>query len=95
MTAVVVLSANEVESLIAMAVDRAVDKVLAGRQHPETWLPVGVVAARLAKSDKTIRNWIREGRFTRVSGGEGSPYLVSSLEVDALSCAANSSPDAS
>tara|TARA_R110002073_G_scaffold198391_1_gene357408 strand:- start:71 stop:346 length:276 start_codon:yes stop_codon:yes gene_type:complete len=88
---VVVISPDELEAMI----ERAVSKALGAAKGPEAWLPVATVAARLKKSDKTIRNWCKEGRFTRVSGGDGSPYLVSSLEVDALSRSANSSPVAS
>lgn len=91
MNQVVVISPEELEAII----ERAVCKALGAAKGPEAWLPVATVAARLKKSDKTIRNWCKEGRFTRVSGGGGSPYLVSSLEVDALSLCANSSPDAS
>jgi hypothetical protein len=91
MNQVVVISPDELEAII----ERAVSKALGAAKGPDAWLPVATVAARLKKSDKTIRNWCKEGRFTRVSGGDGSPYLVSSLEVDALSLSANSSPDAS
>ena len=91
MTAVIVISPDELRSLIGEAVRDALDATA----KPEVGLPVAAVASRLGKSEKTIRNWIREGRFTRVSGGDGSPYLVSSLEVDELSRSAKSSPDAS
>jgi|AntAceMinimDraft_1070359.scaffolds.fasta_scaffold01938_14 uncharacterized protein involved in high-affinity Fe2+ transport len=91
MSQVVVISPDELEAII----ERVVSKALGAAKGPEAWLPVATVAARLKKSDKTIRNWCKEGRFTRVSGGDGSPYLVSSLEVDELSLSANSSPDAS
>ena len=91
MNQVVVISPNDLEALI----ERAVSKALGASKGPEAWLSVATVAKRLGKSEKTIRNWIRDGRFTRVSGGEGAPYLVSSLEVGELSRSANSSPDAS
>jgi len=91
MNQVVVISPDELEAII----ERAVGKALGAAKGPEAWLNVAMVAKRLGKSEKTIRNWCKEGRFTRVSGGDGSPYLVSSLEVDALSLSANSSPDAS
>lgn len=91
MNQVVVISPDELRALIGEAVLSA----LQATAKPEAWLPVAEVAARLGKDPKTIRNWIKEGRFTRVSGGDGSPYLVSSLEVDELSRSANSSPDAS
>lgn len=91
MTALVVISPDDLRSMIADAVREAMNSVAA----PEAMLPVSEVAARLGKSEKTIRNWINDGRFTRVSGGEGRPYLISSLEVDALSKSARSSPEAS
>lgn len=91
MNQVVVISPDELKALIQNAISDALGAV----KGPEVWLPVGTVASRLGKSEKTIRNWIKEGRFTRVSGGDGSPYLISSLEVDELSRSANSSPDAS
>lgn len=91
MNQVVVISPDELKALIQSAISEA----LGASKAPEVWLPVATVAARLRKSEKTIRNWIKEGRFTRVSGGDGSPYLVSSLEVDELSRSANSTPDAS
>lgn len=91
MNPVIVISPDELRNMIGEAVRDA----MLCTAKTEAWLPVAMVAERLGKSDKTIRNWIREGRFTRVSGGDGSPYLVSSLEVDALSRSANSSPDAS
>ena len=91
MNQVVVISPDELEAII----ERAVSKALGAAKGPEAWLPVATVAARLNKSEKTIRAWCKDGRFTRFSGGDGSPYLVSSLEVDALSVSANSSPDAS
>jgi len=91
MNQVVVISPDELEAII----ERAVGKALGAAKGPEAWLNVAMVAKRLGKSEKTIRNWCKEGRFTRVSGGDGSPYFVSSLEVDALSLSANSSPDAS
>lgn len=91
MNQVYVISLDDLEARI----ERAVCKALGAAKGPEAWLPVAEVAARLRKDPKTIRNWIKEGRFTRVSGGDGSPYLVSSLEVEALSRSANSSPDAS
>jgi len=91
MNQVVVISPDDLEALI----ERAVGKALCEVKKPEAWLPVKEVAARLGKSEKTIRSWINDGRFTRVSGGDGSPYLVSSLEIDELSRSANSSPDAS
>ena len=91
MNQVVVISPDELKALIQSAISEA----LSAAKGPEVWLPVSSVASRLSKSEKTIRSWIKDGRFTRVSGGDGSPYLVSSLEVDALSLSANSSPDAS
>lgn len=91
MNQVVVISPDELRALIQSAISEA----MGAAKGPEVWLPVASVASRLGKSEKTIRSWIKEGRFTRVSGGEGSPYLVSSLEVDELSRSANSSPDAS
>lgn len=91
MNQVVVISPDELEAII----ERAVSKALGAAKGPEAWLPVAIVAARLGKSEKTIRAMIHDGRLTRVSGGDGSPYAVSSLEVDALSLSANSSPDAS
>lgn len=91
MTAVIVISPDELRSIVAEAVRDAMNAAT----KPEAWLSVPAVADRLGKSDKTIRNWIADGRFTRVSGGEGRPYLISSLEVDALSRSASSSPDAS
>ncbi len=91
MNQVVVISPDELEAII----ERAVGKALGAAKGPEVWLPVATVAARLGKSEKTIRAMIHDGRLTRVSGGGGSPYAVSSLEVDALSRSANSSPDAS
>jgi hypothetical protein len=91
MNQVVVTSPEELEAII----ERAVSKALGAAKRPEAWLPVATVAARLSKDPKTIRAWCKEGRFTRFSGGDGAPYLVSSLEVDELSRSANSSPDAS
>ena len=91
MTQLVVISPDDLRCLIADAVKDAMQHT----SQPEAWLPVGTVAERLGKSEKTIRNWIKEGRFTRVSGGEGSPYLVSSLEVGELSRSASSSAEAS
>ena len=91
MTSLIIIPQDELEALI----ERAVGKALGAVEKTEAWLPVSNVAARLGKSEKTIRNWIKEGRFTRVSGGDGSPYLISSLEVDELSRSAKSSPDAS
>lgn len=91
MTAVIVISPDELRSMMLEVVREAMQATA----KPEAWLPVAEVAARLRKSEKTIRSWIREGRFTRVSGGDGSPYLISSLEVAELSRSANSSPDAS
>lgn len=91
MNQVVVISPDELKTLIQSAISEA----MGSAKGPEAWLPVATVAARLCKSEKTIRNWIKDGRFTRVSGGDGSPYLVSSLEVEELSRSANSSPDAS
>lgn len=91
MTSLIVISPDELRDMIGEAVRDA----MRSTTKPEAWLPVGNVAERLSKSEKTIRNWIADGRFTRVSGGDGRPYLISSLEVDALSRAANSSPDAS
>jgi len=91
MNQVVVISPDDLEALI----ERAVGKALGSAKGPEAWLPVSTVASRLGKSEKTIRNWINDGRFTRFSGGDGSPYLVSSWEVDELSRSANSSPEAS
>lgn len=91
MTQLVLISPDDLRCLIADAVKDAIQHT----SKPEAWLSVAMVAERLGKSEKTIRNWIKEGRFTRVSGGDGSPYLVSSLEVDELSRSANSSPDAS
>lgn len=91
MTAVIVIAPDDLRTLIGEAVRDA----LSTTSKPEAWLPVATVAERLGKSDKTIRSWIKEGRFTRYSGGDGSPYLLSSLEIDELSRSANSSPDAS
>jgi hypothetical protein len=87
----VLISPDELRAMMLSVVSEA----LGATKGPEVWFTVAMAANRLGKSDKTIRNWIKEGRFTRVSGGDGSPYLVSSLEVDALSLSANSSPDAS
>lgn len=91
MNQVIVTSPDQLEEMI----ERAVNKALGASRGPEAWLPVSIVAKRLGKSEKTIRTMIHDGRLTRVSGGDGSPYAVSSLEVDALSLSANSSPDAS
>ena len=91
MTDVIVISPDELRNMI----EEAVRDALRSTAKPEAWLPVAKVAERLGKSEKTIRNWIADGRFTRVSGGDGRPYLISSLEVDALSRSANSSPEAS
>ena len=91
MANIVVMETDDLRCLISEAVHDA----LQATAKPEAWLPVGQVAALLCKSEKTIRKWIKEGRFTRVSGGDGSPYLISSLEVGELSRSANSSPDAS
>ena len=91
MNEVVVMSPSELEALV----ERAVGKALGAVKRPEAMLPVASVAKRLGKSEKTIRNWIHDGRFTRVSGGDGSPYLISSLEVDELSRSASSFPEAS
>jgi hypothetical protein len=88
---VVVISPDELKALIQSAISEA----LGASRGPEVWLPVGIVATRLGKSEKTVRAMIHDGRLVRVSGGDGSPYSVSSLEVDALSVSANSSPDAS
>ena len=91
MTEVVVISPDELRNIVAEAVREA----MGAHAQTEAWLPVSTVAERLGKSEKTIRNWIVDGRFMRFTGGDGKPYLISSLEVDALSCAARSSPDAS
>ena len=91
MTSVIVISPDELRSMIGEAVRDAMQATA----KPEVWLTVAQVSERLGKSEKTIRNWIADGRFTRVSGGDGRPYLISSLEVDELSRSANSSPDAS
>lgn len=91
MNQVVVISPDELKALIQSAIAEA----LGAAKGPEAWLPVATVAARLGKDPKTIRAWIKGGRLTRVSGGDGEPYLISSLEVDELSRSANSSPDAS
>lgn len=91
MTSVIVISPDELRALIGEAVRDA----MRATAKPEAWLPVANVAERLGKSEKTIRSWIADGRFTRVSGGDGRPYLISSLEVDALSRSASSAPDAS
>lgn len=91
MNQVVVMTPDELEALFT----RALEKALGAAKGPEAWLNVATVAKRLGKNEKTIRNWIKEGRFSRVSGGDGSPYLISSLEVAELSRSANSSPDAS
>ncbi len=91
MTKLVVIHLDDLEDLI----ERAVGKALGNAKGTEVYLPVAEVAIRLKKSEKTIRNWIKDGRFTRVSGGAGRPYLISSLEVDELSRSANSSPDTS
>ncbi len=90
MTAVIVISPDELRSMIAEAVREA----MGSATKPEAWLTVPAVALRLGKHEKTIRNWIKDGRLIRVSGGDGCPYLISSLEVEALSLAANSSPEA-
>lgn len=91
MNAVVVISPDDLQAMIRDAVKDAMQATT----KPETMLPVSVVSECLGKSEKTIRAWIADGRFTRWSGGDGKPYLVSSLEVDALSRAANSAPVAS
>ncbi|SFU89151.1 Helix-turn-helix domain-containing protein [Aliiroseovarius crassostreae] len=91
MSNVVVIAPEELRNLIGEAVRDA----MKATAKPEAWLPVATVAERLGKSEKTIRNWIKEGRFTRVSGGDGAHYLVSSLEVGELSRLANSSAEAS
>lgn len=91
MNQVVLITPDELKALIHSAVCEA----LGAAKGPEVWLPVATVAERLKKDPKTIRAMIHDGRLTRVSGGDGSPYAVSSLEVDALSLPANSSPDAS
>ena len=65
MTAVIVISPDELRSLI----DEAVRGAIQATAQPEAWLPVAKVAERLGKSEKTIRNWITDGRFVRVSGG--------------------------
>ncbi|WP_172327837.1 AlpA family transcriptional regulator [Mangrovicoccus sp. HB161399] len=91
MNGVILITPDELRSLIGAAVRDAMQATTA----PEAWLPVPTVATRLGKSEKTIRNWIRDGRFTRFSGGDGCPYLISSREVDALSSSASSAPDAS
>lgn len=91
MTRLVVMPEDEIEALI----ERAVAKVLGGTKPTEAMLPVHEVAKRLGKSKKTIRNWIHDGRFTSYSGGDGSPYLISSLEVAELSRSANSCGDVS
>lgn len=91
MTVLVVISVSEFEAIL----ERQLSKALGAAKGPEAWLPVATVAARLGKSEKTIRAMIHDRRLTRVSGGDGSPYLISSLEVDELSRSASSSPDAS
>ena len=91
MASVIVISPDELRCMIGEAVREAMQATA----KPEAWLPVAEVARRLGKSEKTIRNWIADGRFTRYSGGDGKPYLISSLEVEALSRSANSAPDAS
>ncbi|WP_146259478.1 helix-turn-helix transcriptional regulator [Palleronia aestuarii] len=91
MAAVIVVSPDELRSLVVEAVREAMQTT----KKPEAWLPVPNVAERLGKSERTIRAWIKDGRFNRVSGGNGCPYLISSLEVEALSRSANSSPEAS
>ncbi|SFC77530.1 helix-turn-helix domain-containing protein [Tropicimonas isoalkanivorans] len=91
MNSVIVISPDELRSIIAEVVREAMQTTV----EPEVWLPVPNVAHRLGKSEKTIRNWLGDGRFTRYSGGDGKPYLISSLEVEALSRSASSSPDAS
>lgn len=91
MSNLVVISPDDLQAMIRDAVKDAMQAAT----KPETWLPVSVVSERLGKSEKTIRNWISDGRFQRWNGGDGKPYLVSSLEVDALSRDASSSPDAS
>ncbi len=91
MTSVIVVAKEELRNLIR----EAVRAELATGGKSEAWLSVSIVADRLGKSEKTIRAWIKDGRFTRYSGGDGRPYLVSSLEVEELRRSANSSPDAS
>lgn len=91
MNQVIVITPDQLEVMI----ERVVSKALGAAKGPEAWLPVASVANRLGKDPKTIRAMIKDGRLTRVSGGDGSPYAVSSWEVDALSCSANSSPEAS
>lgn len=91
MTKLVVIPLDDLCTMIGEAVREAMNSTAC----PEVWLTVPVVAKRLKKSEKTIRNWIADGRFTRYSGGDGRPYLISSLEVDELSRSASSSPDAS
>lgn len=91
MASVIVTSPEELRDLVQDAVQRA----MRATAKPEAWLPVEIAAARLGKTPKTIRNWIKDGRFNRYSGGDGQPYLISSLEIDEFSRFAKSAPDAS
>jgi hypothetical protein len=91
MASVIVTSPEELRVLVLDAVHEAIQATA----KPEAWLPVDIVAERLCKTPKTIRNWIKDGRFNRYSGGDGQPYLISSLEIDELIRSAKSAPDAS
>ncbi len=91
MASVIVLSPEELRELVFQAVQEAMQT----NTKPEAWIPVNIAATRLGVVPKTIRNWIKDGRFNRYSGGDGQPYLISSLEIDELSRSAKSAPDAS
>lgn len=91
MTEIAVISMSDLEAVVKRAVSEAIESA----KPPEAWLTVDEVARRLSKSERTIRNWIHDGRFSRVTGGDGCPYLLSSLEVAELMRSANSSGDAS
>lgn len=91
MASVFVMPPDELREMIFEAVHEAMQATA----RPEAWIPVDIAAERLGKTPKTIRNWIKDGRFNRFSGGDGQPYLISSLEIDELSRSAKSAPDAS
>ncbi len=91
MISVTITSPEELGELVLKAVHEA----LQATAKPEAWIPVDIAAERLGKTPKTIRNWIKDGRFNRYSGGDGQPYLISSLELDELSRSTRSAPEAS
>lgn len=91
MASVIVTSPEELRVLVLEAVREAIQATA----RPEAWLPVDIVAERVGRTPKTIRNWIKDGRINRYTGGESHPYLISSLEIDALSSSAKFAPEAS